>query len=102
MSGAPQPTIVSKAVHAAESSAARLTFEQRAMALIVIILGIATLLCFVSLYPTGWAKEIGDRINTMRDSISYFVGLMATTLGMSWTRGHMDKRVDAASGSDGQ
>lgn len=72
---------------AAKSHKARLSFEQKAMAAIIITLVICLILCFIAIWPSQWAKEVGDRINAMRESITYFISLIAGTLGLSFGRG---------------
>ena len=85
---------MSDMTHAEQSRFARLTFEQRAMAVIIAVLSLVLLACFVALWPSPWAKEIGERITAMRDNIVYFVGLIAANLGITMTRGHMDARLN--------
>ena len=84
--------------HAEQSHSARLTFEQRAMAVIIAVLSLALLACFVALWPSPWAREIGVRITAMRENIVYFVGLIAANLGITMTRGHMDARLNKDAG----
>lgn len=81
------------------SHLSRLTFEQRAMAMVIVVLGLALLACFIALWPGAWAKDIGDRITAMRDNIVYFVSLIAANLGISFTRGAASEHIDKQKGA---
>jgi len=86
---------ITAAAHAAASDAHRLKFEQRATALIVGVLAIALLLCFIAIIiERDWAEHIGKQITAMRDNITYFVGMIGATLGLSWGRGALNQRKD--------
>jgi len=85
--------------HVAASQRQRLTFERLCMAIIIVVLVLALTACFVALYPAAWAKDIGDRINNVRESMVYFIGLIATNLGISFARGGSDVKAAAQANS---
>lgn len=87
--------------HIEKSQNNRLRFEKICMAIIIGALGLGLVACFIALYPSPWAKEIGDRINNMKDSIVYFIGLISTNLGLSFSRGYGDVKAAAGQANGG-
>jgi hypothetical protein len=77
-----------------KSQEIRLTFEQAGTILILVVLGIGSALCVVSLWPAGWATILAAHLNAIANTLISFVGALAGVLGLSWGRGHMDARLE--------
>jgi len=82
-----------------KSHKSRLTFEQFAMAVILVALFGSLVICFVALIPASWSEQLGDHINKMRESIAYFIGLLMSTLGLSWARGAASEQINKPQGA---
>lgn len=74
-----------------EGHTVRVTFESIALTIIVVVVVFG---CFVGFVSNGLAARVAQ----LKDSIMDFLGVLATTIGLSFTRGHMDRRVDAEEG----
>jgi hypothetical protein len=84
---------------ATASHRARLTFEQWAMGIIIAVLGLGLIICFVAvMYPAAWAKDMGERINSVKDTIVYFISLISVNLGISFTRGAASEHINKVEG----
>lgn len=80
--------------HAQASKSVRLNFEKYATWLAIGVVALALLACFVAMYPAPWAATIAQRVVQLKDAIFDMLMNLATILGLSWGRGHMDKRVE--------
>lgn len=76
----------------------RLTFEQAATILAIVVLAIALAACLVSMWPAGWAAVIADHVNRIAGALLEFIGALGSLLGLSWGRGHMDARLERKDG----
>lgn len=80
--------------HCAMSAATRLRFERRGTLLCLAVIALALAACFVALWPAPWSKLLADRIVELKDPILDFVLALGGLLGLSWGRGHMDRRIE--------
>jgi len=71
----------------------RLLFEQVATYMAAASIGLLLILLFLSLYPATWGELIIQRILQIKDAVVELLGTLGGYLGMSWGRGHMDKRI---------
>lgn len=70
----------------------RIRFEAAALCIIV---GVAVLACLGCAYIVIMGtKDMADKMAELTGSVVTYLGLLATATGMSWTRGHFDKRDD--------
>lgn len=75
----------------ASSHQVRLTFEQVALAVIVFVVLLGCLIGFYS-------DALAARVVQLKEAIKDFLSLLSLTVGASWTRGHMDNRINPPDG----
>lgn len=73
----------------------RLNFERLGTILGLVVIAGALVACFVGMWPTDWAKVVAERVVQLKDTIWDLLNNLAILLGLSWGRGHMDKRIDS-------
>ena len=83
--------------HKTASDAARLRFEKLATMIALAVVALALIACFIAMYPAPWAEVLAQRVVQLKDAIFDMLMNLATILGLSWGRGHMDKRVEGGS-----
>lgn len=77
-----------------KSKTIRLSFERIGTIMALVVIGAACLICIVATYPADWAGVVAGRIQQISGPLIGFVGTLGTIIGLSWGRGHMDKRIE--------
>lgn len=81
--------------HAAVSAAVRLHFERWATKIPIATVAALLVVLLVALFlPKGTGEVLIARVLQIKDAVIELLGTLGGFLGLSWGRGHMDRRLD--------
>ena len=81
--------------HSTASDAVRLRFERYGTMIPVAVIAFLLLLLLVAIFlPKGLGEMLISRCLQIKDAVVELLGVLGALLGMSWGRGHMDRRLE--------
>lgn len=74
----------------------RLRFERYATIIPVAVVALLLIVLIVAIFlPKGMGETIIERCLQIKDAAVQLLGVLGGFLGLSWGRGHMDRRIES-------